>query len=179
MGTVKQLLPLGDRTVIRHCLDRIAGAGIRDIVVVLGVNGGDIAGEIAGSGAKIVFNPEPESEMAESVRCGLRLVDASSTGVLVCLSDHPRVSPETFRILLQLHHKSPDRIIVPFHQGRRGHPTLFPVRMINEIFGGSRLNEIVNRSPERLTCVGVNDEGVLMDMDTPEDYRRLLQKMEV
>jgi molybdenum cofactor cytidylyltransferase len=68
---------------------------------------------------------------------------------------------------------------VPFHGGRRGHPTLFPAHIIKEIFSGLMLNDIVHRSPERLACVDVHDEGVLLDMDTPEDYRKVLQKMEV
>jgi molybdenum cofactor cytidylyltransferase len=179
MGRAKQLLPLGDKSVIRHCLDSIIGAGVKDIVAVVGLNGRDIADDILGFSVKIVFNLDPESEMAESVRCGLRLVDVSSTGVLVCLSDHPLVSPETFFTLLRNHCKNPDRIIVPFYRGRRGHPTLFPARAIKEIFSGLRLNEIVNRTPGRLICIDVNDEGVLLDMDTPEDYRKVLQKMEV
>jgi molybdenum cofactor cytidylyltransferase len=179
MGRMKHLLPIGDRSVIRHCLERIVSAGINDIVVVLGLNGRDIANDVLGFGVKIVINPDPESEMAGSVRCGLRLVDASSTGVLVCLSDHPLVSQETFGTLLRHHYENPDRIIVPFHHGRRGHPTLFPARVIEEIFSGIRLNEIVNRSPERLIRADVIDEGVLLDMDTPEDYRKVLQKMGV
>jgi molybdenum cofactor cytidylyltransferase len=179
MGRNKQLLPLGDRTVIRHCLDRMVAAGIGDIVVVVGPGGQVISDHIRGYRVKTVLNPDPESEMAESVRCGLRVVDTLSTGVLVCLSDHPLVSPETFRVLLWHHSETPDRIIVPFHHGRRGHPTLFPARAIKEIFSGLRLNEIVNRSPERLICADVNDEGVLIDMDTPEDYQKVLQKKEV
>jgi molybdenum cofactor cytidylyltransferase len=179
MGRAKQLLPLGDKSVIRHCLDSIIGAGVKDIVAVVGLNGRDIADEILGFRVKIIFNPDPESEMAESVRCGLRLVDASSTGVLVCLSDHPLVSAETFRALLRNHCENPDRIIVPLHRGRRGHPTLFPAHTIEEVLSGLRLNEIVSRTPERLICVAVNDEGVLLDMDTPEDYRKVLQKKEV
>jgi molybdenum cofactor cytidylyltransferase len=179
MGRVKQLLPLGNKTIIRHCLDRILAAGIDDIVTVVGLHGRDIADDILGFRVKVVFNPDPESEMAGSVRCGLSLVAASSTGVLVCLSDHPLVSPETLRVLVKHHHEKSDRIVVPFHQGRRGHPTLFPTHIVKEIFAGLRLNEIVHRSPERLTCVDVNDEGVLLDMDTPEDYQKVIQKMEV
>jgi molybdenum cofactor cytidylyltransferase len=179
MGTAKQLLPLGNKTVLRHCLGSILAAGIDNVVAVVGLHGRNIADDMLGFRVKIVFNPDPQSEMADSVRCGLSLIDASSTGILVCLSDHPLVSPDTFRVLLKHHHENPGRIIVPSHQGRRGHPTLFPAQVMGEILSGLRLNEIVNRTPERLICVDVKDEGVLLDMDTPEDYRKVLQKMEV
>jgi molybdenum cofactor cytidylyltransferase len=100
MGRLKQLLPLGSKSIIRHCLDNLAAAGIRNIVVVLGQDGSEMLDNIKELPVKVVFNKTPESEMAESVRIGLRTLQGSSTGVMVHLSDHPLVSVETLKSLV-------------------------------------------------------------------------------
>lgn len=103
MGRPKQLLPLNGKSAIRHCLDGIIAAGVRDVVVVLGMNGGEAAAAFAGLMVKVAFNGNAESEMAESVRIGLRETDPAASGVLVCLADHPLVSAETIGTLIALH----------------------------------------------------------------------------
>ena len=173
MGRIKQLLPLGDKEIIRHCLDAIASAGVGDIVVVLSPHTFEVAHILPGLNLKVVSNDNPLSEMAESVRVGLRKVDRSATGVLVCLSDHPLVSPETIRTLLVLHQSDPEKIIVPAYKGRRGHPSLFPLRRIEAVFEGLTLREILSDAPDEVEYVDIEDQGIVLDLDTPEDYRRI------
>ena len=173
MGRSKPLLPLGPKPVIRHCLDSVMGSGIRDVVVVLGEDGEAIAGAIDGMPVKTAYNREPRSDMAESVRTGLREIDAASTGVLVCLSDHPLVSSETVRSLFNVHAELPGWIIIPLYQGRRGHPTLFPRIIIQDIFNGTTLRDVITTHAGAVRTVEVDDEGVILDLDTPEDYERI------
>ncbi|MGD0885764.1 MAG: nucleotidyltransferase family protein [Thermodesulfovibrionales bacterium] len=174
MGRVKQLLPLGDKPVIRHCLDNILSSGITDIIVVLGPHGAQIADVIRGFPVTITLNRYAESEMAESVRLGLKAIDSSSSGVLICLSDHPLVSAKTFKSLLAGHAEDPDKIIVPLYNGRRaGHPTLFPRHVLGELYTGLNLRDILKRDPDRVKCIHVADEGVILDMDTVEDYEKI------
>jgi len=179
MGRLKQLLPLGSKPIIRHCLDSLAAAGIRNTVVVLGQNGSKILDSIKELPVKVVFNKTPESEMAESVRIGLRALHEPLSGVLVHLSDHPLVSVETLKSLVRCYVESPDRIIIPLYKGRKGHPTLFPKPVIEEAFEGLNLRDIVNRDSSRARFLNVVDEGVILDVDTKEDYERILKKMEM
>lgn len=171
-GQLKQLLPLGDKPIIRHCLDCIIASGIKDIVAVVGQKG-EIVKTINDLPVKIVFNEAPESEMAESVRIGLRVIDDSSTGVLICLSDHPLVLPETLRVLIDSHSGDPGKIIIPMYTGKRGHPSLFPIHAIKEIFEGLNLRDVINKTPGRIKNINVEDEGILLDMDTIEDYKKI------
>lgn len=176
MGQLKQLLPINEKPVIRHCLETIIDSGINDVVTVLGGGGEKIIEVINDLPVKIVFNKAPQSEMAESFRIGLQAVDAFSTGVLVCLCDHPLVSKETFKVLTHFHEEEPDRILIPVYNGIRGHPTLFPKSVITDIFLGINLREIINRNPDRVKPVRVKDEGVILDMDTTDDYRKILER---
>ncbi len=175
MGQIKQLLPLGDRPVIRHCLDCIIASGIKNIVVVLGKNN-ELMHAINDLPIKIIVNPDPESEMAESVKISLKAIDKSSTGVLICLSDYPLISVNTLKTLTNLHSEYPDKIIIPVYKEKRGHPTLFPISMAKEVSTGLNLRGIINRNADRIKFSDVSDEGVILDMDTVEDYGKILER---
>ena len=66
----------------------------------------------------------------------------------------------------------------PTFQDRRGHPTLFPKALLAEIYQGFNLREIIGRHPDKVTLLPVEDEGVVLDMDTPEDYREICRRLE-
>jgi molybdenum cofactor cytidylyltransferase len=179
MGRIKQLLPLGSKPVISHCLDTLIASEMNDIVVVLGPQGSEILrvlGDLPHQ-IKVAYNDIPESEMAESVRIGLGHLNPSSSGVLVCLSDHPMVSQETIRSIIGAHGKEPDKIIIPRYRAARGHPTLFPSRIVREVLTGHTLREITSRHPDKVRYHEVEDEGVILDLDTMEDYKRLSEKI--
>ncbi len=179
MGKVKQLLPLGGTPVVRRSLDSIIGSGINDIVVVLSPLASLIIGSISRLPATVVFNNEPSSEMADSVRIGLRNVDASSSGVLIHLADYPLVSVETLRSLIAAHETIPHKILIPVYKNERGHPCLFPTKCANEIFRGFTLREIVHRDKRRIRLVNVDDDGILLDMDTEKDYHMMIRHMQL
>lgn len=174
MGRPKQLLPLGDRTVIEHCIRTIAEAGIRDVVVVLQPDAGDIAAAVHALPVKTVFNMQQGSEMAESVRTGLEAVSPGATGILLCLADHPLVMPETMRSLTALHTAHPGSIIIPSFNRRRGHPTLFPLRIIRDIRAQHTLRDVISAHEKEIMYLNADDEGVLLDMDNPSDYELVL-----
>ena len=177
MGRVKQLLLLARKPVIRHCLDALLDSGIRDILVVIGPQHEEIVKRLQGLPVRIAVNETPNSEMADSLRIGLRALGLAQTGVLVCLSDHPLVSAMTIRALADAYRDSPDRIIIPVYGGRRGHPALFPIAMISDIFSGMTLRDIVQNNSRSVLTINVDDEGVLLDLDTEEDYRTMQNKV--
>jgi molybdenum cofactor cytidylyltransferase len=177
MGTAKQLLPLAGKPVIRHCLDAIIASGLEEIIAVLYSQAKETEEAIRHLPATIVFNNDPSSEMAESARIAFRRVSGAASGVLVCLSDHPLIRADTLKALISRHGKEPDKIIVPVFKNRRGHPCLFPRCCMEEVFQGFTLREIVQKDKRRVLSVEVQDEGILLDMDTEEDYKTISQLM--
>jgi molybdenum cofactor cytidylyltransferase len=173
MGTPKQLLLLGDKPVIRWCADAIMASGVQDLVVVVNAESERIVAALEGLPAKVVRNDAADSQMADSVRIGVRALDDRVSGVLICLSDHPLIAPDTFRTVIQTHHREPDKIIIPCQGGRRGHPALFPRTILNEILAGGTLRDIIGKEGRRVGQVDVHDEGILHDMDTVEDYQKV------
>ena len=175
MGRLKQLLPLGAKPAVRHAVDALCAAGVSDIIVVCGTGREQYEAALAGTGVELVSNEQEGSEMADSVRAGLRSLEARQdvTGVLVLPADHPLVSPATVRDLVSLHHREPAAIVIPRFEGRRGHPTLFPFPVAKEISARDSLRDIVRQDPGRVRTVDVQDEGVVLDMDVEEDYRNV------
>src|SRR5512144_116140 len=85
MGQIKQLLRLGDKPVIRHCIDALVDAGLQEILVVVGSCGNELAPHLSGLPVAVAVNETPRSDMAESVRTGIRQLRSYSSAVLVCL----------------------------------------------------------------------------------------------
>ena len=121
----------------------------------------------------IVYNPFEEGDMAGSVRTGLGAVHGSSNGILVSLADHPLVSSETVSLLISRHQEAHGRILIPRYRGAKGHPSLFPRELMDEIFEDTNLREIIGKYYGKVSHVDVVDEGVVIDVDTAADYERL------
>jgi molybdenum cofactor cytidylyltransferase len=173
MGSCKQLLPLGGVTVIGRCLDNLITGGAGEVVVVVSEENYEVADAVRAYPVRIVVNQESDGDMASSVRAGCDALPAEISGVIVALCDYPLVSTATVSRLIAEHTDFPGSIIIPCHGGRRGHPLLFPRSTLNELTSGLILRDLVKRNPERLRCLDVDDPGVLIDMDTPEDYHRI------
>ena len=173
MGSCKQLLPLGGSTVIGRCLDALITGGVGEVVVVVSEDGQAVAEAVRAYPVRTVANPEPGGDMASSVRTGRDVLTAEPTSVIVFPCDYPLVSAGTITSLIAEHEESPGSIIIPCHRERRGHPLLFPREILNELADGLILRDLVRRDPDRIRFLDVVDPGVLIDMDTPEDYQRI------
>jgi molybdenum cofactor cytidylyltransferase len=173
MGSCKQLLPLGETTVIDRCIMTLQQGGIADIVVVVSENGGRVADAAMKHGVHVAVNHTKEGDMASSVRIGRDAIAAGINGIMVALCDYPLVSPDTIAVLRRLHYTFPDGIITPAYEGRSGHPLLFARTILDELAEGMTLRDVVRRDPNRMYQVPVEDAAILLDMDTPEDYARL------
>ena len=170
MGRCKQLLPLGDTTVIGRCLETLRAGGIDRIVTVVSPEGERVAEAARFGRSEVAVNCEPDGDMVSSVRSGRDLLPADVAGVLIALCDCPLVASETVRRLAAAHRTSPDNIIQPVYAGRRGHPLLIPRQVLDGLAPGMTLRDLLRLEPSRVVMIEVNDPGILVDMDTPEDY---------
>ena len=173
MGSCKQLLPLGRSTVIECYLETLFAAGVNEIVVVVSPEGDTVAEAVRRYPAAIAVNPLMDGDMASSVRIGREALSPEASGVIIALCDYTLVLPDTVTSLVAGHAGAPGSIFIPCHEGRRGHPLLFPRAALNELAEGLILRDLVRRDPDRVVQLDVADDGILVDMDTPEDYRRV------
>ncbi|MBU1172282.1 MAG: nucleotidyltransferase family protein [Proteobacteria bacterium] len=174
MGFCKQTLVIAGKPVIVHCVEALTQAGVSRIMVVVGKYEDAIRQALRNLEVDVVKNDLPNADMADSVRVGLATMGASSTGVMICLSDHPLVKPGTMKILMETHRVFPESIIIPIYQERNGHPVIFPTERLKHIHHGGTLRDIIQTHQRRVIRIPVDDPGVFMDMDTPDDYQLIL-----
>ncbi len=182
MGGGKLLLPIGDATVVERAAQSLTDVPVADLVVVIGAYGLAIKHQLSNFPARFVFNPDPLSEMAESIRCGLKLVDpASVEAFLILPADMPLVLPDTIRSLVDSLLASDKSIAVPVFQGRRGHPVIFRSNLYETVLNfrsPQGIRPLVHGDPSKVLLVEVDDGGVIADLDNWDDYRSLLKLWE-
>jgi CTP:molybdopterin cytidylyltransferase MocA len=174
MGCCKQLLPLDGRPAIARAVESLLAAGLDEVIVVVNPEGAEVAAAISNLPVIIRVNETPDSDMAQSVRVGLAGVADRASGILIALADTPLVGSETCRFLKEQHRLHQDAILMPVYQGRKGHPTLFPRPILATIDRHPTLRDVIQVHGESVRLLEVEDPWVTTDMDTPEDYRRLV-----
>ncbi len=100
---------------------------------------------------------------------------ADAGGWLVALADMPRIRSDTIRLIAHALERKRG-IVVPEFQLTRGHPVAFGADFRDEMLalsGDAGARTILQRYAERVTRLAVDDPGVLQDIDTREDARRL------
>jgi molybdenum cofactor cytidylyltransferase len=176
MGREKILLRFGETSVLERVLSTLAAAGVADRVVVVRPGLPDAEEQARRAGATVVVNPRPEEEMLLSIRMGISRLPLDLEAFYVWPADHPAVLPETLATLAR--GAASDRVVLPTHRGRRGHPALVGsglIEAIARIPAGEGLRHLWHADP-RLVCeLPVEDPGVLLDLNTPEDYDAALR----
>ena len=176
MGRPKQLLPWNGATMIESVASRIR-PHVDLLVVVVGHAAEQVAAALRNRGVRLVVNDEVDRGMIGSVKCGLRAAGSGWNGYLFCLGDQPGLTDPILRVLLAEASSSEKGIVIPTFSSRRGHPVYLSRRYYDEILGldeGLGLNAVTGSHPADTLEVPVAEPGVLEDMDTPEDYARLL-----
>lgn len=177
MGQTKVLLPWTDRkTIIEHIIEQVSLARVPKITVVTGHGAGEVHHLATLAGADAVHNDRYSiGEMLSSLKVGLRAMPAHVGAALVVLGDQPRVQPKVISQVLMAYAEGSGDIVAPSYMKRRGHPILIDRRYWREILdlpddGAPR--DVIERHKDRIAYVNVDNDSVLRDVDTPDDYRQ-------
>jgi CTP:molybdopterin cytidylyltransferase MocA len=183
MGQPKALLTIGagGQTFLNRILRTLDAAGIDEVIVVLGSEAGLVEQTtIASPRVRFVENPQPERGQLSSLLEGLRIADRPGVqAVIVTLVDVPLVEAATVRKLVDAYRKAGAPITRPVSGIRHGHPVIFDRAVFDEI---RRADETIGVKSVLRAHVGgilevpVTDEGAFSDIDTPEDYARLVPR---
>jgi molybdenum cofactor cytidylyltransferase len=177
MGAFKPLLPFGDSTVIKSCLRHLSGAGVSEIVVVLGHRADELRGHLKDFEVTFAVNPDPESEMSVSIARGLEQIGPAANALLIALVDHPAVDSGTIRLITDEWARG-SKLVQPEHNGRGGHPVLLDLSFRDELLHldpEKGLRNFFEAHRVEVRRLAVESPFVARDMDTWEDYVRLHQ----
>ncbi len=175
LGAFKPLLPLGSSTFIEEAVKRFRGAGIGDIWVVTGHRAAELTPVLERLKIRQVFNSDYRQGMSSSVRAGVAGLEPGIAAFFMLPVDIPLVAPDTIKSLLQAYRRGHARIVYPVFRGRRGHPPLISPACVIDLpadYDGG-LRAFLSRYHSEALDLEVDDEAILLDCDTPEDYYRL------
>lgn len=178
MARPKPLLEVGGMTFLERAARLLHAAGCRHRYVVANADA-DWVNHAAGLGLQMIINPHPESEQVDSLRLLLERLPSDTGAVLVLPVDVPLIMEETAAAVAASYRREPAPLIVPFHNTVAGHPILLGRELFQEILTRpleEGVRSLIMSHARELREVKVTDPGILIDIDTPDDYWRYIEQ---
>lgn len=178
-GNAKQLLDWEGVPLVRKVVGTALQAHLDPVIVVTGARSEEVEQAVAGLGVIIVRNDGWVQGQSSSVRAGLAACPAEIGGALFLLVDQPQIPFTLLQSLVEAHYRSRAPIVAPQIAGARGNPVLFDrdtfldFESLEGDIGGRVL---FSRYP--VEWVLWHDPRMLLDIDSLDDYRRLVKEME-
>ena len=179
MGAEKVVLPFGWSTMLGTVLEKLNGAGVSGVAVVLRADLPQARRIAEAAGARVRINPDPDDEMLVSIRLGVEMLLPDADALFVWPADHPAVDPATLRRLLDA--AARDTALLPVYAGRRGHPALVGADLlagIGDIPPNEGLRWLWRDRADAVREIEVADPGVIENLDDPEAYRSAREREE-
>lgn len=181
MGSPKALLDFRGQPFVIRILEALEALDLKTRVVVVGPDESLIRPAIAVHDCLIVENPDVDGGPIASLRCALAVLDAARPpAALVWPVDLPHVRIATVERLVETYRRTPAPVVVPTFADRRGHPVIWDAALFQELMespaatrDGARA--VVHAHPADIRAVAVDDPAVVDQINTPEDYERLIR----
>jgi CTP:molybdopterin cytidylyltransferase MocA len=177
MGAFKPLMPIGNTTAVENIIRMFRLSGIGDISIVTGFRAEDVSSALKHQEVRLLLNESYADGMLSSIKTGIKNLHPGCEAFFILPTDIPLVRFTTVNALSAA--CRPGNILYPTFQGRRGHPPLISKcfsRSILNFNGDGGLQAFLSRRTSSAVDVPVADPGILLDMDTKPDYRRILAR---
>jgi molybdenum cofactor cytidylyltransferase len=177
MGRPKALLPIEGQNFIERIVGALTQSQADRLVVVLGHNADEMRRQIEHLPVEIVMNTDYKNGQLSSLQSAIRYIEKENRcdGMLVHLVDHPYIDRRLVDLMIQRFYETKKLIVVPRHQQKRGHPVIFSRALFEELLSAPAdqgAKAVVNAHRQETLEIEWQDEGVTLDIDTPELYRR-------
>ena len=176
-GEPKQLLDYHGKAFIRVVAETALKAELDPIVVVTGAEHDKISAVLADLPVNVVQNPNWADGQSSSIQVGVENLNSNTGSALFLLADQPQVTPTVIRALVEEHARTLHPVIAPMVEDRRANPVLFDrvtfsalMKLKGDIGGRGIFSQF---SPKYIHW---NDSGLLLDVDTPEAYQKLIKR---
>ena len=173
MGRPKPLLPWSGVPLIEYQTAALVGAGVTEVVVVLGHRHELVAPHVKGPGVRHVVNRDYRLGKTGSIKAGVRSVDAEAHAILLLAVDQPRPS-EIISTVVEAHLRAGALITSPRYEAHGGHPLVFSADLRGELEAiseeGQGVRELFRAHRPRVNEVVVDDAIVSLDLNSPEAY---------
>jgi molybdenum cofactor cytidylyltransferase len=175
MGRPKLLLNLDGKPLVRWSVEALL-PHVDFVIVVTPPDDAALRAALDGVDARFVVNPRPDEGQGTSIAAGAAALPDGTEAVVVALGDQPRLPAGLLAELLATFRREAKPIAAPVYQGMQGTPVVFAASTFGELRaldGDAGARMLVRRDPARVAVVAV-DTPMPPDVDTPEDYARLV-----
>jgi molybdenum cofactor cytidylyltransferase len=175
-GRLKQLQPWGGGSLLTHAVDTALASRAEPVIVVLGHRAEECRAALGQRPVRVVVNPDWAQGQSSSMQAGLGTLPGNIGGVVFHLADQPGVTPAVIDALIARYAATLAPVVWPQYQGRRGNPVLFDrvaFAALQQVSGDVGGKPVLQAYAEAGLAepVSVDEPGVLMDIDRPEDLR--------
>ena len=176
-GRPKALLELGGVPLVLRQLIALSGAGVDELVIVLGHHAASIMPVIEHFPVTLVHNPQPEDGQVSSLRLGLAAVNPNVDAVLVALADQPLINEQDITSLIGAFKKRPQgtALLVPRVAGEPGNPVIFSAAVREQILAGDiniGCRQWRTANPHAVASFETDNRRFVLDVDTLDDIER-------
>jgi CTP:molybdopterin cytidylyltransferase MocA/HD superfamily phosphohydrolase YqeK len=182
MGEFKPLLPFGGTTVLERAIRLFREAGIHDIKVVVGHRSSELLPLLERLKVQPLPNERYQEGMFSSVLTAAASLTPESGAFFLLPVDIPLVRRETVELMARSYERTVKGILYPAFRGTPGHPPLISASYRDTILswhGNGGLKDLLMQYESDTAAVETGDEGILLDMDTTEDYERLQRRLTI
>lgn len=174
----KGLLELGGVPLIRRTLIALSGAGLDELVVVLGEHAEHLEPAVRDFPVTLVHNPNPADGQVSSLRLGLAALSPKLNAVMVALADQPLLGAQDLNDLIGAYKKRPEgtQVVVPTVDGLPGNPVMFSAEVKDAVLSGdARLGckQWQAQNPQAVHHWATANKRYRQDVDSPEDIEQL------
>ena len=182
MGRPKALLPIDGQTFIERIVAALKQTTVGKIIVILGHNARELEAKISHLPVQILINTDYRQGQLSSLQLAVRdlQADADCDGMLVHLVDHPYLAPALVQEMIRRFYETKKRIIVPKFHGKRGHPVIFSNALFGELLSAPidvGAKAVVNAHRAETLEIDTQEEGIAVDIDTPELYQQHVRRV--
>jgi CTP:molybdopterin cytidylyltransferase MocA len=181
-GRPKPLLQLAGVPLIRRSLIALSGAGVDEVVIVLGHRADEIEGVVREFPVTVVRNADYKQGQMSSVRAGMAALSGKLDAIVMALADQPLVNTQDVIALIGAYKKrsgSGGSIVVPYVEGERGNPIVLDAALREEILAGEvnwGCRQWIAQHPDRVGRFDTDNQHYCLDLDTPEDLQQFEQR---
>jgi molybdenum cofactor cytidylyltransferase len=177
LGRPKQLLALGETTLLGHVLRTARAAALDQVVVALGGAAAEVRAGVDLTGVTVVESPAPEQGCARSIGAGLEALRDDWTELVLLLGDQPGVTPETVATLRRGRGGAP--LALCRYDDGPGHPLVFTRTLAGELAalrGDRAVWKLLDRHAKDAARVPVPGP-IPRDVDTWDDYEEVVREL--
>jgi molybdenum cofactor cytidylyltransferase len=184
LGRNKLLLSYKGQPLIAHAVDTLRASAVDEIIVVLGHQADRVRAVIGEKRVTFVENPDYQQGLSTSVRAGFAAIPSQASAVMIYLADQPLLEPGDVNFLIHAFAeagKADKSIVVPFFRGQRGNPVIVNSSYrasIASIAGDIGCRRVIKQNPDQVLTVEMETDHVIRDIDTMEDYQKLVAETE-